>query len=170
MHTYRIQEAERNGRDNVEGILGIVVLVVLIACGLASVPLPSRIASEEASISRHRDQLRAAEIQNLQTRDSSLESELKKLTKLLESTRADLTSFRQVHDTLISQVAVTTGKMQEIESNMQDTKAQAGKLSEYAALQERLQKERDEALTQAKDAAERVRDLTLRLQRAGVYP
>ena len=114
--------------------------------------------------------MRAAEIQDLRTRDSSLESELKKLTKLLESTRADLASFRQVHDTLIAQVAVTTAKMQEIEGKMQDTKAQAGKLSEYAALQEQLQKERDEALTQAKDAGERVRELTLKLQRAGVYP
>jgi len=60
--------------------------------------------------------------------------------------------------------------MQEIEAGMETTKVQAEKLSEYAALQEELQKERDEALLQAKSAAERVRELTLRLQRAGVYP
>ena len=170
MNTYRIQEAQSNGRDNAEAILGIVVLVMLVTCGLASVPMPSRTMGEEPSISLRRDKLRAAEIQDLRTQDSSLEDELRKLSKALENTKADLTSFRQVHDTLIAQVATTTTKMQEIEGSIQDTKSQAGKLSEYAVLQERLQKERDEALGQAKDAAERVRELTLRLQRAGVYP
>lgn len=170
MHTYRIQVAERDGRDIMESVLGIVVLVVLIACGLASVPLPSRIASEEASISRRRDKQRVAEIQDLRAQNTSLESELEKLSKALESTKTDLASFRQVHDTLIAQVTTTTARMQEIEAGMETTKVQAEKLSEYAALQEELQQERDEALLQAKSAAERVRELTLRLQRAGVYP
>jgi len=60
--------------------------------------------------------------------------------------------------------------VQELEGRLQDSKTLAGKLKEYAALQERLQKERDEAVRQAQEAADRIRELTLKLQRAGVYP
>jgi chromosome segregation ATPase len=170
MQTYRMQERERTGYENAETILGIVILVVLVACGFANVPMPSRATSEASSISLRRDKLRAAEIQELRTRDGSLEAELRRLSKAIETTKSDFVSFRQVHDTLIAQVATTTAKLQEFEGKFQDGKTQATKINEYAGLQEQLKKERDEALTQAKDAAERVRELTLRLQRAGVYP
>lgn len=170
MHTYRIQEADAGGSDNVETILGIVVLVVLVACGLASVPLPGRLAGEEASIGFRGGRVHSTVVQELQTRNLSLEDEVKKLSKAVENTKADLASFRVVHDTLIAQVAATTAKLQEVDGRIEETKSHAGKLNEYAALQEQLRKERDEALGEAKDAAERVRELTLRLQRAGVYP
>lgn len=169
MHTYRIEETESSGSRHAEMILAIVVLAVLVACGLASVPVPSRISEEEA-IALRREKMRVTEIEGLRTRDGAMESELKKLTKALEGTKSDLASFRQVHDTLIAQVALTTSKMQEVDGRIEDTKAQAERLSEYAALQEQLQKERDQALTQAKDAGQRIRELTLKLQRAGVYP
>lgn len=168
MHTYRIEEMERGG--GWEMILGIVVLATLVVCGLATMPTPSRTVGEAGSIGFSQDRLRATVARELRTRDGSLEKELKDLSKTIESTRADLASFRVVHDTLIAQVAASTAKVQEIESRIQETKTQAGKLNEYAALQEQLRKERDEALTQAKDATERIRELTLQLQRAGVYP
>jgi len=170
MQTYRIQETDARGGDNVETILGIVVLVVLVACGLARVPMPVRMAGEEASIGLRGGRLHSTVVQELETRNSSLEGEIKKLSKAVESTKADLASFRVVHDTLIAQVAATTAKLQEVDGRIAETKTHAGKLNEYAALQEQLRKERDEALDEAKDAAERVRELTLRLQRAGVYP
>ncbi|MGE5294188.1 MAG: hypothetical protein ACM3VT_05115 [Solirubrobacterales bacterium] len=170
MHTYRIQGADKIGRDNLESILGVVVLVVLLACGLASMPMTIRTAGEDISVSLRRDRERTQELQELRNRDGSLEAELKKLSKTLESTKADLASFRQVHDTLIAQVAVATAKMQEIAGQIEDTKGTATKLTEYATLQEQLKKERDAAVNQAKDATERVRELTLRLQRAGAYP
>lgn len=170
MPTYCVRERERAGGDNLERALGVVILLVLAACGLANVPMPSRATVEDISVGLRRDQVRAAEIQDLRTRNGSLEAELRKLAKSLETTRSDFTSFRQVHDTLIAQVATATAKLQEFEGKFQDTKTQAAKMSEFASLQEQLKKERDEAMTQAKDAAERVRELTLRLQRAGVYP
>lgn len=170
MQSHRVRERERIGSDSVETVLGIVVLLVLVACGLASVPMPSRTAGDNISISLRRDRLRAAEIQELRTRDSSLETELRKLSKAIDATRSDFASFRQVHDTLITQVATATAKLQEFESKFQDAKNQTTKINEYTTVQEQLKKERDEALAQAKDAAERVRELTLRLQRAGVYP
>ncbi len=170
MHTYRIQDAERIGKNYIESILGIVVLVVLLACGFASMPMTVRTTGEDFSVSLRRDRQRAEELQTLKNRDSALEAEIKKLSKALESTKTDLASFRQVHDTLIAQVAVTTAKMQEVAGQIEATTGQATKLTEYAALQEQLRKERDQALSQAKGAAERVRELTLRLQKAGVYP
>ncbi len=170
MHTYRIQDAEKMGRNYIESILGIIVLVVLLACGFASMPMTVRTTGEDFSVSLRRDRQRAVELQELKNRDGTLEAELKKLSKTLDSTKTDLASFRQVHDTLIAQVAVTTAKMQEIAGQIEDTKGQATKLTEYATLQEQLRKERDQAVNQAKDATERVRELTLRLQKAGVYP
>ncbi len=170
MHTYRIQDGERIGRNYTESVLGIAVLVVLLACGFASMPMTVRTTGEDFSVSLRRDRQRAAELQELKNRDSTLEAEIKKLSKALESTKADLASFRQVHDTLIAQVAVTTSRMQEVAGQIEDTKDQTAKLTEYAALQEQLEKERDQAISQAKSAAERIRELTLRLQRAGAYP
>lgn len=170
MHTYRIRQSGGNGKNHEETIVGIVALAVLVACGLASMPAPSRITSMEPSLSFHRERLHATQIQKLQTRDSGLEEEIHKLSRTLENTRADLSSFRQVHDTLITQVATTTSRVQELEAKLQESKVQAGRLKEYTALQEQLRKERDEAVSQARDAAERIRELTLRLQRAGVYP
>ncbi|MEN6423831.1 MAG: hypothetical protein ABFD90_17755 [Phycisphaerales bacterium] len=170
MHTYRIGKSERNGKSSEETIVGIAALILLVACGLASVPAPGRVTSMEPSLSFHRERLHATQIEKLQTRDSKLEEEIRKLSKTLENTRADLASFRQVHDTLITQVGTTTSTVQDLEARLQESKVQAGKLKEYTALQEQLKKERDEAVSQARDAAERIRELTLKLQRAGVYP
>jgi DNA repair exonuclease SbcCD ATPase subunit len=170
MHTYRIRESGRNRKNNEETIVAIAALALLVACGLAGVSAPSRVTSAEASLGSHRERLHTAQIENLQTRDTKLEDEIRKLSKALESARADLASFRQLHDPLIAQVATTTSRVQELEGRLQDSRTQAGRLKEYAALHEQLQKERDEAVSQAKDAAERIRELTLKLQRAGVYP
>ncbi len=170
MNTYHIQESSSSRKGWEERILGIVVLILLVACGLASLPVPSYMTSRESSFRFDWERLHATQVERLQARAKVLENEIRRLSKALENTQADLHSFRQVHDTLIAQVATTTGSVREIEGSLQDSKAQAEKLKEYAALQEQLRKERDEAVSRAKDAAERIRELTLKLQRAGVYP
>ena len=181
MQTYHSQGTEGIDKGIAETILGIVVLIVLVACGLASVPLPSRVTAEQPSVSLRRDQLRAAEIQQLRDQNSSLQNELKKLSRALDNTKEDLASFRQVHDALIAQVATATAKMQDVENRIQDSKSQAKKLNEYASQQEKLKseyasaeeqlkRERDEAVEQASKAAEQIRQLTLRLQRANLLP
>ncbi|MBP7050332.1 MAG: hypothetical protein KBE65_04895 [Phycisphaerae bacterium] len=169
MHTYQIRESGTNKKSFEEMILGIVVLVLLVVCAFAGVSASSRTASRE-SFSLQRARVHAARIEQLQTRDDLLEGEIKRLSKALENTRSDLASFRQVHDTLITQVATATNKVRELEASIQSSQVQASKLKEYAAMREQLQKERDEAVSRAKDAAERIRELTLKLQRAGVYP
>jgi len=170
MRRYHIGRSERNVKSSEEAILAVAALVLLVTCGLVSLPASGRVANMEPSLSFHRERLHAAQIERLQNRDGKLEDEIKKLSKTLENTRADLTSFRQVHDTLIAQVATTTTQVEDLEARLLDSKAQAGKLKEYVAVQEQLRKERDEAVNQAQDAAERIRELTLKLQRAGVYP
>jgi len=170
MHTYRIGKSGGSGKSSEETIVGIAALVLLVVCGLASMPTFNRVTSMEPALSFHRERLHAAQIEKLHTRDGRLDEEFRKLSRTLEDTRADLASFRQVHDTLIAQVATTTSRVQELEARLQESKVQAGKLKEYTALQEQLRKERDEAVSQARDAAERIRELTLKLQRAGVYP
>jgi chromosome segregation ATPase len=170
MQTYRIQEMAETDGSSLETILGIVVLAVLIACGLAGVPMPSRMASEEPVPGLRREKQRMAEIQELRTRNDTLNGELNRLTKALETTRADLASFRTLHDHLVLKVDTATAKLQEVENNIEDTQSRTGKLDEYATLHAQLTKERDEALAQVEDARDRVRDLTLKLQRAGVFP
>ncbi len=170
MYTYHIRASRRNRKDSEEMILGIVVLVLLVVCGLAQVPVPSRMAGRDPSLNFQLERLHATHVQELRTRDHALEDEIKRLSRALDGTRADLASFRQVHDSLITQVATATTRLQELEATLHDSKAQAGKLKEYASLQEQLKKERDEAVSQAHNAAERIRELTLKLQRAGVYP
>jgi septal ring factor EnvC (AmiA/AmiB activator) len=169
MHTYQIRESGTNRKSFEEMILGIVVLVLLVVCAFAGVSASSRTTSRE-SFSLQRARVHATRIEQLQTRDEMLEGEIKRLSKALENTRSDLASFRQVHDTLITQVATATNKVRELEASIQSSQVQASKLKEYAAMREQLQKERDEAVSRAKDAAERIRELTLKLQRAGVSP
>lgn len=170
MRTYLIRKSENGGKSIDETVVGVAALVLLIACGLAGIQTSSRTTNMEPSLSFHRERLHAGQIDRLQTRDSKLEEEIKRLTQDLESTQADLASFRQVHDVLITQVGATTSRVQELEARLQESKVQGGKLKEYAVLEEQLKKERDEAVGQAQNAAERIRELTLQLQRAGVYP
>jgi len=170
MRTYRIRQSGANGNSREEAIVGVVAFVLLVACGLAGICAPSHTTSAEPSLGFQQERLHAAQIGRLQTRDNGLEDEIRRLSRNLESTKVDLASFRQAHDVLITQVAATTARVQELEGRLQDSKTLAGKLKEYAALQERLQKERDEAVRQAQEAADRIRELTLKLQRAGVYP
>jgi len=170
MRTYLIRKSESGGKSIDETVVGVAALVLLMACGLAGIQTSSRTTNLEPSLGFHRERLHAGQIERLQTRDSKLEEEIKRLTQDLENTQADLASFRQVHDVLITQVGATTSRVQELEARLQDSKVQGGKLKEYAALEEQLKKERDEAVGQAQNAAERIRELTLQLQRAGVYP
>ena len=149
--------------------MGIAAVVLLLVCGLTDVPAPARMMDGDPSPDFSRERRHVTQVERLQTRDSELQDEIRELSQALEDTKADLSSFRRVHDTLIAQVAATTAQVQELEGRLVDSKAQAAKLKEYAALQQQLQKERDEAVGQAKAAAERIRELTLKLQRAGVY-
>ncbi len=128
MPTYCVREKERAGGDNLERALGVVILLVLAACGLANVPSPVARRSRTSPSVCVEYQVRAAEIQDLRTRTRFLEAELRKLANTLETTRSDFTSFRQVHDTLIARSPPRRPSSRSFEGKFQDTKIQAPKM------------------------------------------
>lgn len=170
MQTYRIQEMVETDWSNLETILGIVVLVLLIATGLASVPIPARMAGDEPVPGLRREKQRVAEIQELRTRNENLNGELSRLSKDLVITQTDLGRLQTLHAQLVLQVSEAKATLQEMGHNVENNAVQSEKLQEYAARYAQLERERDEALAQAEVRAEQIRQLTLSLQRARVIP
>ncbi len=99
----------------------------------------------------------------------SLRAEVAETGRLLEQVRCELAALKQERDTLIGQVAVANEKARELESRLQTTGLEAAKLKEFLSLQE-TQKERDDAAERAQKAEDRIRELTLQLHRAGIWP
>jgi hypothetical protein len=88
---------------------------------------------------------------------------------LLTSTRSDMAGLIEEHKTLSTQMAATTARLQQIETTVRQANDRFAKFNESAALQ-KISKERDDAVTQAKQNNDQIRQLTLQLQKAGVYP
>ncbi|HNY78453.1 MAG: hypothetical protein RBS72_18060 [Sedimentisphaerales bacterium] len=111
----------------------------------------------------------AATLESARQDNTSLRAEAVETGRLLEQVRCELAALKQERDTLIGQVAVANEKLRELDSRLQTTGLEAAKLKEFLSLQE-TQKERDDAAERAKKAEDRIRELTLQLHRAGVWP
>jgi chromosome segregation ATPase len=100
---------------------------------------------------------------------TALREEVTQTNQSLEEMRSELETLTKERDTLVAQVAAANAKVQELDGKLQTTGMEAAKLKEFLSLQE-IQKERDEAAERAKEAEDRIRQLTLELHRAGVWP
>lgn len=99
----------------------------------------------------------------------ALREQVEQTTQALEQMRVELETLTKERDTLVSQVAAANAKVQELDGKLQTTGLEAAKLKEFLSLQD-IQKERDEAAERAKEAEDRIRELTLELHRAGIWP
>ncbi len=111
----------------------------------------------------------ATTLESARQDNASLHAEAAETGRLLEQARCELAALKQERDTLIGQVAVANEKVRELDSRLQTTGLEAAKLKEFLSLQD-VQKERDDAAERAKKAEDRIRELTLQLHRAGVWP
>jgi septal ring factor EnvC (AmiA/AmiB activator) len=173
MIPYWIREERGLGKNVLEIVAAVAALGVFAACAIVHLPNLDQVTHTAQARERQQHRQSLAQLQTatsqLQTREAALQAELAKMARLLESTKADLARLTEGHNTLDTRVASATAKLQKIETTVQETGAHAAKISEFISLHQ-LMKERDEATAESQRSADQIRDLTLKLQRAGIYP
>ncbi|MCX5643971.1 MAG: hypothetical protein NTZ17_04700 [Phycisphaerae bacterium] len=172
MLPYSMREESEPRKDSLETAAAITALVILVTCVISSAPHVSQVM-RVGRAAQEQDRQSIAELQTttnqLKARNEAVGTELVQVTRLLESTRSDLARLTERHNSLDTQVTTTAAKLQELETTLQRTSEQMVKFNESGGLG-RIAKEREDAITQSKQSDEQVRQLTLKLQKAGIYP
>lgn len=156
-----------------EGWVIALSAIALFTATMAGPRLSRSITRDELAVA-NADKTRrisrlATALTTVQKNNVTLREEAAKTSQTLEQTRSELEALTKERDTLVAQVAAANAKVQELDSKLQTTGLEAAKLKEFLSLQE-VQKERDEAADRAQEAEDRIRELTLQLHRAGVWP
>ncbi|MBN1358940.1 MAG: hypothetical protein JW993_00025 [Sedimentisphaerales bacterium] len=156
-----------------EGVIAGIGVVILLLSTLSTPRLSSTMTREELTADRTR---KAQRIETLQTwltaaqqGNESLRTQLATTNSHLEKARAQIGALAEERDGLSAQVASTTRQLQEIDGQFQALKEEMAKFKEIVSVQQ-VAEERDDAVERAKKAEERVRELTLQLNRAGIWP
>ncbi len=168
---------EREGNESRKIVLEIGVavtgIIISAACTLSSAPRPSLAAPmlQEKELKQSKQLI--AELQTalrqMQTRNTAVETEMVALTRMFQGARSELAGLKEGHNSLETQVTTTVAKLQKLETAVQQTNARlANSVDPKALLQ--ATKERDEARAQSKQSDDQVRQLTLKLQKAGLFP
>jgi chromosome segregation ATPase len=157
----------------IEGVtvgLGVVIVFISTLSGprLSHSMTPVESARKEAREARYLTNLRKAVTATYQDNET-LRTRLTEAGALLEKARLEMTTLTVERDALKADVAAATGQLQEMKDEYQALQAEMTQfrqgLSDHV-----LAKERDEALERASKAEDRIRELTLQLNRAGIWP
>lgn len=174
MYPYHMREAEEPHKETLEITTAVVAALILIACAVSGVPRRSPTTSA-GQITKEREPKGSsvteaqAGLHQLQIRNTALEADVVKIARLLEDARSELARLKEDHNTLGTQVAATVTRLQQLETTFQQASDRVAKSGESATVR-KIAKERDEALAQVKQSDDQVRQLTLKLQKAGVFP
>jgi chromosome segregation ATPase len=154
-------------------ILETVVILAGLVLALISTfgPVPA-LDPEEWAFQQH-DRARLASLEaalrKLEARNDDLLRELALLEPMVERAASDTAWLQEGYDALSMQVTTTTARLADLDRAVNQTQAQTAEVSELLSLHKILA-QRDEAKEEAERNAEVIRDLTLKLHRAGVYP
>jgi peptidoglycan hydrolase CwlO-like protein len=160
MLPYGMREESEPRKDTLEIAAAIAGAVILVTCAISNVPHRNQATrAGRAAVEREQDKQSIAQLQMATNQ----------LNARLESTRSELAGLTEGHKSLGTQVTATANKVQQLEATIRQASERLAKFSESGALQ-KITKERDEALAQTKESDEQVRQLTLKLQKAGIYP
>jgi chromosome segregation ATPase len=171
---YYMREELEPGRDRLEIIAAVVGLVLLVTCAISNVPYVHQTTpAARAAKLREQDRQVLAQLQTatrqLQTRSDAADLQLTKVSRLLESTRSELAKLTEGYGPLSAQVTTTSSKLQQLDASVRVASERLAKFSESGAVQ-KLSQERDQALSHSQEKEDQVRQLTLKLQKAGIYP
>lgn len=173
MNPYCVGEADEARRNKLEIGAAAAGMIILAACAIAEVPRPQPITpvartQESARTGPPTAELHSA-MQQLQMRDGALEADVATVARLLQGVKTELAGLKQEHSTLEAQVTTTVAKLQKLETAVQQSSARLANAVDPKVLLQAT-KERDEALAQSRQSDEQVRQLTLKLQKAGLFP
>jgi chromosome segregation ATPase len=156
-----------------EGAIGAVGAVIVFASTLSAPRLSVNMSREELARDgvqkTQRIEVLQTWLKTAQQGNDSLRAQLASTGSLLEEARAEIGSLTEERNGLKTQVASKTGQLKEVDGQLQELKQEMAKFKEFISFQQ-VAGERDEALDRAKKAEERIRELTLQLNRAGVWP
>ncbi len=148
-------------------------IIISAACTLSDAPRPSLAAPlvQEKELKQSKQLI--AELQTalrqIQERNKAVEADLAANARLLQESRSEVAGLKNEHNSLENQVTTTVAKLQQLETAVQQTNQRlANSVDPKVLLQ--ATKERDEALAQTKQSDDQVRQLTLKLQKAGLFP
>jgi septal ring factor EnvC (AmiA/AmiB activator) len=175
MIPYYMREGQESRRTMLEIGVAVAVVILAAACAVSSVPPLGRtmpVVQGQEKQQEHRGQLAAelqAALQQVQERNKAVEADLAANVRLLQDLRSELAGLKNGHNLLATQLTSTVAQVQQLETTVQQTSERLANSVDPKVLQQVTQ-ERDEALAQTKQSDDQVRQLTLRLQKAGVFP
>jgi hypothetical protein len=143
-------------------ILAGFFLALVSTFGPASAIPPEQWAQQQED--RTRLAVLEAALRKLEARNNEVQKELAMIEPLLERTASDSIWLQQGYDALS-----TTARLSDVDRILKQTEAQTAEVGEFLSLH-KIITQRDEAKEEAERNAEQIRDLTLKLHRAGVYP
>lgn len=123
-----------------------------------------RITSLEASLATAEN-----ESENLRGQLAQAGSQLEATAAALETAHSEISGLKVERDELATRVTATTQQLRDVDSQLEDLKQKLAEFKEFVTAQQ-VANERDEAVERAKKAEERIRELTLQLNRAGIWP
>lgn len=110
-----------------------------------------------------------AALQAAQEEGRTLQTQRAEAGLQLEELRSELAALKQERETLGTQLAASVEKVRELGEKMQAADQEATKTKDLLLVQE-ANRARDEAEARAEKAQDRIRELTLELHRAGIWP
>ena len=156
-----------------EGLTAGVGVVVVLLSTISAPRLNSNMTREELNQDRTRKAQRIAALQTwlktAQQGNEYLRTQVVSADSQLDEAQAEVSALTEERDGLKEKVASTTGQLQDVQGKLEELKQEMTQFKEFVSMQ-KLAKERDEAEEKAKKAEERIRELTLQLNRAGVWP
>ncbi|MCU0917777.1 MAG: hypothetical protein MUC88_24925 [Planctomycetes bacterium] len=165
MYPYSLREEPEPRKEIFEIVVAAVTVAILVACALSDLSVLSQMTPGSATHAREQTRQSLAQVQ---TRNEALTAELTKVSQRLESTRSDLTKLTEAYNKLGTLATATTTRLNQLETMVQQANERMAKINESAAVQQ-IAKQRDEAIVRSKQSDDQVRQLTLRLQKAGIY-
>ncbi len=173
MVPYCMSEGQESRKNMLEIGVAVVGVIIAAACALSDAPRPGLTTPVvQGKEEEHRGQLIAelqTALQQLQARNTAVEAEMVAINRLLQGVRSELAGVKEGHNSLETQVTTTDAKLQKLETAVRQTSERVANSVDPKALLQ-VTKERDAALAQTKQSDDQVRQLTLKLQRAGLFP
>jgi septal ring factor EnvC (AmiA/AmiB activator) len=146
-------------------LAGIAVLIVFV-CTLGGPHINRGPTRQQLVRSYVRNSHRVLQLQSsLETTEGHVKAQK---TELATATN-QINALQKERDAISKHASDEAAKIKELEAQLQTAKAEIAKLNDVAAV-ENANRTRDAALARANKAEDRIRDLTLQLHNAGIWP
>ncbi len=159
--------------ETVERVIAGIAALVVFLCTMGGPHLnwgPTREQLAKACVrsSRQVTQLQTS-LQTAEHQAKTQKTELAAATNSATSLQARLNALLKERDTFTRQTSDEANKVKELESQLQAAKSEIARLKDASA-KENMTGKLDAAVTRANKAEDRVRELTLQLHNAGIWP